>query len=211
MKQPGKIKMLFNNERSKRQDIYRKIFGAPALCAAGFLTVPAMLFNPDPYYKMALFIGFWFLCWLAGKKNNPITTIIVVLFIIAFNLIVPYGEVLYSAGFLKITRGALMSGIQKAATLEGLIMLSRLAIRGDLKIPGFFGELIGESIKTFSLLTESKFRITRKNLMADIDQLLLDLSDKKNENEKSESRTRPAGFVILAAVVITVWLPWFFI
>ena len=139
-------------------------------------------------------------------------TLFIVTTIIVFNLIIPYGKVLFTVGIFKITEGALMTGIQRAATLEGLIMLSRLTVRRDLKLPGSFGELIGESFRLFALITESKPRITVKNLMADIDRLMLDLSENEapRQAETPGTKTRLAGYAVLAAVVILAWLPWVF-
>ena len=153
---------------------------------------------------------FWFLAWLCGKKNSPLITITIILFIIAFNLVPPHGEVLFTIGAFWITDGALSAGIHRAATLAWLIMLSRVTIRQDLRIPGLFGELIGESFRLLSIIASQKQRITRKNLIADIDQMMIDLSSGSGEAPRpgAPSRTKPAGFAILAAVAILAWLPW---
>jgi len=205
----------FDQFRSARRQVYEKLFSARVLCIAGFLIMPALLFNPFVISRAIQFIFFWFLAWLSGKKNKPLFTFLVMLGIVIFNLIVPYGRVLFSAGVFKITSGALLTGINRAVTLEGLIMLSRFTIRQDLKIPGLFGELIGESFRIFAVIMNQKQHITRKNLIADIDRLMLDLSgDTSQPTMSSVSRqacssdTKPAGFVILAAVVILSWLPW---
>jgi hypothetical protein len=70
-----------------------------------------------------------------------------------------------------------MAGIHRAVTLEGLIMLSRISIRQDLRIPGGFGELVGESFRLFAVITDSRRSITRKNLIGDIDALMLQLGE----------------------------------
>ncbi|MCL2479303.1 MAG: heptaprenyl diphosphate synthase, partial [Treponema sp.] len=179
--------------RLKRRGIYNELFGPGSLCIAGLLIMPAMLFIPSEIFRTVQFLGFWFLCWLAGKKNNPLLTLSVAAVIIIFNLIIPYGRVLLTIGFFSITEGALMTGIQRAATLEGLIMLSRLTIRADLRIPGSFGEMTGESFRLFTILTESKPHITLKNMMNDIDALMLDLEKKEVPVSNEKKRTRPAG------------------
>jgi heptaprenyl diphosphate synthase len=201
----------FDQFRSKRRQVYEELFSARALFIAGFLVMPALLFNPVVMSRVFQFIFFWFLAWFSGKKNNPIFTLLVMLGIVIFNLIIPYGQVLYSIGVFKITSGALETGINRAVTLEGLIMLSRFTIRQDLKIPGLFGELIGESFRVFALIMNQKQRITRKNLIADIDRLMLDLSAETYafpHPTAAASHTKPAGFVILAVLVIMSWLPW---
>ena len=203
----------FDKYRVLRRQIYEELFSARALCIAGFLIMPALLFNPVTPIRVLQFLFFWFVAWLSGKKNNPLFTFLVILGIVIFNLIIPYGQVLFSIGVFKITSGALMIGIHRAVTLEGLIMLSRFTIRRDLKIPGLFGELIGESFRIFAVIMDQKQRITRKNFIADIDRLMLELSgDDAAPASGTESGakpgTKPAGFVILAVVVVLSWLPW---
>jgi heptaprenyl diphosphate synthase len=184
--------------------------------------MPALLFNPDTGFRILQFFGFWFLSWLSGKKNNPFVTLAVILGVVAFNLLAPYGQVLVSAGMFKITRGALMAGIHRAVTLEGLVMLSRISIRQDLRIPGVFGELIGESFRLFAVITDSRRRITGKSLMKDIDDLMTELSGdgpaalgeeappRGPAEPAPKSRTTAAGYIILAAVIILSWLPLIF-
>ena len=206
----------FEQCRIRRREVYQELFTARALCIAGFIIMPALLFNPDTQFRIFQFLFFWLLAWLSGKKNNPFFTILVIIGIIAFNLVIPYGRVLFSLGVFRITSGALMTGIHRAVTLSGLVMLSRFTIRQDLKIPGFFGELIGESFRIFNLIMERKYRITFgswKNVIAGIDRLMLDLSSANGEKNPSavpvpEIRTKPAGFIILAVIAVLSWLPW---
>jgi len=206
---------VFEQFRIKRQKICEGLFSAQALCIAGLIIMPALLFNPSIFYRILQFLFFGFLAWLSGKKNNPIFTILVFFGIAGFNLIIPYGEVLYSIGAFKITSGALAAGIQRAITLLGLLMLSRFSIREDLKIPGFFGGLIGESFRIFGIILNRKHRISGKNLIAGIDQLMIELSGggmeapvKENASEDAAAgRTKPTGFIILAFAALISWLP----
>ena len=113
-------------------------------------------------------------------------------------------------------RGALFLGIQRAVTLAGLIMLSRIAIRQDLKFPGLFGELLGESLRVFSTIMNQRQRITRKNLIGDIDQMLIDLSGGPSvefasvpqQGRAPAARTKPAGFALIAVVALLCWGTW---
>jgi heptaprenyl diphosphate synthase len=125
---------------------------------AGLCMMPALLFNPSTEGRILQFLWFWALSALAGKRNNPAVTILVMLGITAFNLLVPYGRVLFSLGGFNVTSGALLAGLRRGATLEGLFMLSRLTIRRDLRLPGGFGTLLGESFRIFSLMTEREGR-----------------------------------------------------
>jgi heptaprenyl diphosphate synthase len=215
---------LLEQFRAGRRRVYERLFSARVLCIAGFLVMPALLFNPSTFFRLLQFLFFWFLSWLSGKKNNPLMTIIIILGIVFFNLLVPYGQVLFSAGVFKITAGALMAGIHRAVTLEGLIMLSRVSIRQDLRIPGSFGEFIGESFRLFAIIMDSRQRITRKNLIGDIDALMLELGEDPSAHsgtaetpsingtpaETPKQRTTAGGFIMLALMVILSWLPLIF-
>jgi heptaprenyl diphosphate synthase len=200
----------FDQSRKKRNEVYENLFSAKALCFAGLLIMPAFLFSPSASFGILLFLFYWFLAWLAGKKNNPLFTILIFFGIMLFNLIIPYGKVLFSIGAFKITEGAFWGGIRRAVTLEGLVMLSRIAIRPDLKIPGMFGELIGETFRIFSAIMNQKHRITRKNIIGDIDKLMLELSEDTGGMSYAVTpvlRTRPLGLVILIIVTTLSWLP----
>ncbi|MFP3042330.1 Gx transporter family protein [Treponema primitia] len=206
------ISSLRSRLRERRHGIYERLFGSGELCLAGLLMMPAMVFNSDPYFRVMQFLFFWFLAWLSGKKNNPLITILIILGIVAFNLTVPYGQVLFSLGPVRITVGALLAGLQRAVTLEGLIMLSRAAIRRDLSLPGPFGELMGESFRILALVQERKHTITKKNLAMDIDNLMIELCETETPGETTAGQrgSTAAGRIILAAAVILAWLPWVF-
>jgi len=191
-----------------RREVYESVFGARALFIAGLAVMPALLFNPGTEYRVLQFLFFWFLVWLSGKKSNPVLTIMAIVFITAFNLIVPYGRVLFSVGAFKVTSGALTAGIHRAVTLEGLVMLSKVSVRQDLKIPGAFGGLLGESLRIFSAMMSRKYRLTGRNFFAGVDNLLMELSGEEMPVDAvRETRTKPAGYAVLAAAVVLSWLP----
>jgi len=192
--------------REKRHEVYDNLFSANILCVMGLLSMPALLFNPNTVSRVFQFLFFWFLAWLSGRKNNPIITIAVIISITFFNLLVPYGRVLFTIGAFKITETALLTGIRRAVTLEGLIMLSKVSIRHDLKIPGAFGELLGESLRISSELMNRKYRISPKTIIADLDNLMIELSnDTEVITHNVNVKTKPSAFIIVAAVVVVSW------
>jgi heptaprenyl diphosphate synthase len=213
----GQVKALVLNKavgrrhggRMSRREVYESIFSAKALFFTGLLIMPALLFNPSTEYRVIQFLFFWFLAWLSGKKTNFIFTILITVLIILFNLIIPYGRVLFSVGAFRITSGALEAGIHRAVTLQALIMLSKVTIRQDLKIPGTFGQLLGESLQMFSALMSRKLRLTEKNIIVEIDNLMLELSKEElPESSVQEIQTKPTGCIVLIAVIIISWFPW---
>ena len=197
----------------KRLEFYQNAFSAKALFITGLLIIPALLFNPGTEYRVMQFLFFWLLAFLCGKKTNFIFTVLITFFIIAFNLIIPYGRVLFSIGAFKITSGALEAGIHRAVTLQALVMLSKVTIRQDLQLPGAFGKLLSESLQMFSVIMSRKYKVTGKNLIADIDNIMLELSAEQIEtkNEQGHIKTQPVGYIILILTTLISWLPWVFI
>jgi heptaprenyl diphosphate synthase len=187
--------------RQKRSEVYQHLFSSKVLFIAGLLMMPAFLLNPSTGTRIIQFLLFWFFAWLAGKKNNLIITIIILLSIIVFNLFVPYGEELMRLGNFRITEGALWGGIHRAVTLEGLIMLSRVCIRPDLKLPGTFGALISESFRMLEHINEKKGMINRKNIIEGIDQMMIELSQDNDilhpETLTSAKKQSLIGIIIL--------------
>jgi heptaprenyl diphosphate synthase len=205
--------------RAGRRRRYEALFTSGSLFITGLVIMPALLFNPNTLLRIAQFLLFWFFAWLCGKKNNPLITLLIIIFITAFNLLVPYGKVLYSIGAFKITLGALVSGLHKAVTLEGLIMLSRTVIRRDLALPGSLGALIGDSFRIFEEITERKGVIDRKNIAGSLDKLLFELSEERpaqnavepeNAGEPKRKPILPGlpGLLILCAAALLSWSPW---
>jgi heptaprenyl diphosphate synthase len=203
--------------RRKRASVYQGLFESRLLCVAGFIMMAAFLFNPSTIARIIQFLLFCLFTWLAGKKNNPIITLMIMMVIVLFNLIVPYGEELFRIGSFRITEGALWGGIHRAVTLEGLIMLSRFSIRRDLKLPGTFGALISESFQMLEKINERKGMITRKNIIGGIDQLMMELSayeetllpegaaPKRSVQGSSVQKQSLLGIIILLLVCIMIW------
>jgi heptaprenyl diphosphate synthase len=93
-------------------------------------------------------------------------------------------------------------------------MLSRFSIRRDLRLPGSFGELIGESFRILALIQERRNTVSAKNFVTDVDALMLELSDTEDTAPASAATLRrnssPSGRVFLAAAALLSWLPWVF-
>jgi len=192
-----------------RESFYAKNFSSMDLAIAGLCMIPAFLFNQDTYMRLVQFLFFFFIALLSGKKINLLITLSIMLAIIFFNLLIPYGELLHSIGSLKITSGALLSGLRRAVTLEGLFMLSRFCIRSDLAFPGAFGKLAGESLRVFSRLAEAKNLFTRKNWIESLDRLLSGYTQDDSGEIKTISKKNHSlsSRIILTLVVILAWVP----
>jgi heptaprenyl diphosphate synthase len=206
-----RFSVLEPRDRNARENFCIKNFGSLDLAVAGLCMIPALLINPDTNMRIVQFLFFFFIAWLSGKKINPLITLVIMLAIVFFNILVPYGELLFSIGSVKITSGALMAGLQRAVTLEGLFMLSRCCVRSDLAFPGAFGKIAGEALRTFSSLAEVGKLFNRKDWVDTLDALLAGYAQAApgKIGEESGKRHSLSGRIILAVVVMFAWLPFF--
>jgi heptaprenyl diphosphate synthase len=140
----------------------------------GILFSLALLFSPSPFIRLALFIFFWIVAAAEKRAGNPLVTALVFLGLVLFNISVPYGKVLFSIWSFPVTEGALLGALKKAATVEGLLMISKVAIRKDFSFPGRTGWILGESFRILHILREKKIKIRPESFIKDIDAILLE-------------------------------------
>jgi heptaprenyl diphosphate synthase len=141
------------------------------LFCAGLLMAVIFVLSPLPA-RGVQFLFFCALVGLMGKKINPLITLVIMAGIVFFNLLAPYGKVLVVLGPMRITQGSLVAGLEKALTLEGLLMLSRACITGDLRLPGAVGSLLGESLRILELMRGKKGLIRRRRIVAGLDRMI---------------------------------------
>ena len=182
----------------------RHLRSADVFCA-GLLVTGAFLLNPSTELRFVQFLLFWFYAWVLGKKNNALITLVVMLGITSFNLITPYGKVLAEWGRFRLTHGALMGGLHKAITLEGLLMLSRASIHPGLRLPGAFGALLADCFRVLEQISSRKALIKNGHIMEGIDALLLELSEDEAESQPAPidpPRTVKVALLLLAATTL---------
>jgi heptaprenyl diphosphate synthase len=122
------------------------LFCAGLAAAVGFLvTTPIAV-------KAGLVFLFWLFTVFAGKKTRLLTAAAVMTGIIVCNLFPPFGRILVTAGPFSIAAGSLESGVRKALNLEGLVMLSKLVVPAQLRLPGTFGRLMTETFRILERL-----------------------------------------------------------
>ena len=181
---------------------------------AGALLIPAFLFQtflPVRLLQVLLFIA---LALLSGRRLRPATLLGLSAGIVLMNLLVPFGRVLFNAGPLPVTSGALHSGLLKATTVAGLLYLSLFSIRSDLPLPGLLGGLLGRVIWYFERILETPKRLDRRDLIGSLDRLLGEISrdDPPGPGPAGypadgggPARTGPAGWLLLLVLVGLNW------
>jgi heptaprenyl diphosphate synthase len=151
-------------------------FPPKALFLAGISMSAFMLLSGHLVVRLVLFCVFLLAALAAGRAGNLLFTFIFFAVIVAFNTLIPYGRVIFEAGIFRLTEGALLQGIEKAATVEGLVMLSRVTISPRLRLPGRVGTLLSEAFRLLPRLLEQKNRIHAKTFIEDVDRALMELA-----------------------------------
>ena len=183
-------------------------FNAEGLFVAGLLMALIFLFNRSIEIRIAQFLFFCLLALVFGKKINLFATALFMISIVFFHLLAPFGKVLVVLGPLRITQGSLYAGIDKALTVSGLVILSRICVKSDLKLPGTIGSLLGESLRMLELMRERKALIKPKQIISGLDQLLLEmetinLDDTVNIKEKKQRINVKSILLLISMVLIT--------
>jgi heptaprenyl diphosphate synthase len=145
--------------------------------AALILTIGYFLIESRLYVRAALFALFWFLAMITGKKTRPLFTLISIVMIVLCNVFPPYGRIVFSFGSFIITEENILRGLQRAVTLEGLVMFSMVAIGSDFPLPGTIGRLLRETFAVLeSLNSKFYFKGKKENLFQKLDRLLCEAS-----------------------------------
>ena len=194
--------------RRKRPDRLGRLMAPYPRLVAGLLILPAFLLQPDPRYKALLALVFAGLSLFSGKKLQPLYFLMMVTSITFFNLLVPWGRVLFRVGPLTITEGALTRGLLKSFTLIGLVFLSLFTVRKELRLPGRLGGLVTRVFYYLDRIFEVRGRLDPRNVTASLDTLLLSVYDpggRAPEPDRETDRHTPGGTLLLVLLVAGSW------
>jgi heptaprenyl diphosphate synthase len=192
----------------QKKTLWDATFSSVGLFCAGLCMALIFLFSPSLTSHVLQFCFFFLLALISGKKTNFLLTIMFMGGIVFFNLLVPYGKVLAVFGPLSITEGSLISGLEKAIILQGLLLLSRACIKSDLRLPGTVGFLLGDSFRILELMRAKKGVIRRGHVIEGIDRLICDAESLTLENNpcagpslNGKTLALLGGMVVLTAVL----------
>lgn len=192
--------------RRKSVDKIGKYVGPVARFAAGMAMLPPFLLIKQVLLKAILTISFAILALLSGKRLRWGYFLILLVSVCCFQLLFPWGKVIFELGPIVVTIGALESGLIRGLTLAGMVFLSVAAVRPELKFPGALGGLLGRTFYYFDSLFEGRRRLTRKNFFASLDKLLkerFDLDKKHAIIAKREGDRMRGWFMALPAALIS--------
>lgn len=180
--------------RAGRKQRFETLFSPWAAALAGAIVALVFLFEQRLSVKIGFFLFFIAAAWLAGKRFSLVTTFIVSLGIVITNLLVPSGRVLARLGPLTITQFALIEGIMKALTFEGLMLLSKATIMQGLKLPGKLGGIVGSAFLYYDRIIEYKGKVRASTLSADADAMMITVWEEESLAAEGKAHAEnPAG------------------
>jgi heptaprenyl diphosphate synthase len=163
---------LKNRIQTVRRQHYEALVEPWMAAVVGVGVAIVFLLQQGLFVKTLFLFLFILWTWLAGKRFSLISTLIVMLGIVATNLLIPSGRVLLRFGPIVITEMALSEGLSKALTFEGLMYLSKAAIMPGLQFPGKFGAIIAKAFQYYDQVIEYRGKVHAKTVVRDIDVLL---------------------------------------
>lgn len=149
----------------------------------------------------------------AGRRLRWLRTGVFFAAVVCFNLAAPGGRVLIEVVGFPITSGALRAGLGKALALSNLLLLSRVAIRRDLELPGTAGALISLTLAYVRYFLDADLKLLARDPAGRLDRLLLAAQCEvalagEHTGERPERggrRQPPAGVVVLGGVLAANW------
>jgi len=154
---------------------------------------------------------FLLLALLSGKRIRPLPGIILLLSVTAASLLVPFGDVLVTVLGFPVTLGALESGLARGTLLLGLFYLSKFSVARELSLPGRLGTGLARVFYYFERFTESRERISIKDLPGSLDAVLMSVSNHPLDEGKvrPEGECSPTLLIIPLAASLGCWIALF--
>lgn len=150
----------------------------------------------DAAILFAVFVIALFTQKLAGRKIRIVPHITLMIFMVFFSLLTREGRVLFEIGKMKITEGALLSGIAKGLRLSTTIALSQ-AYSSYLR-PG--RNILGDTLRYFTMMFSS-FKKGEGNIE---ERILRALSLKDYKDSAINEKKAPHVLFISSSIAIVI-------
>ncbi len=171
--------------------------------------------NSNLLYKCILFALFYLGLHLNKRRASLLRILLATAGICFFSLLIPFGEILFSIGPLPITLGALTLGLDRALTIEGLLLLSRAVLPPNLPDllsgKGRFSSLLAESLEVYERLTiaHSREKFNPRKPVESIDALLLRPSGRAfRQSRRASFPKKPLVFAFFG-LILSLFLKFF--
>lgn len=171
----------------------------------GLSTLVIFIFITNPLLKLLCATLFLLVSRVSKLQVKLLPNILLFGSILFINILYPYGEVLYTIGVFTLTKDALLTGVDRAALLIGLIYLSRNITLVKFSLPGPIGSMVKDVFYYFNRFTSGK-RVGFKTFTRDLDDKLINIdSDEGIRSETvnvTSSKSIPIMFIITLIIFI---------
>lgn len=133
-----------------------------------------LFFSKSIFVVSAIFLVSVTACLKKNKKVKLLPSVAIILSVTFFSILVPHGKILAEIWKLKITDGAILSGLERSLKLCSCVFLSKLIANKNMKLPskaGLFMSLVFEYFEKLSEKDGDK-KITFSNIISVLDQKL---------------------------------------
>lgn len=190
-----------------RRDLLAPIAAPGPRFLWGLALMPLAAFNDSWAVALGELCLAAVLAALSGKRLRPVANSVLLASIVAFSLLSPHGLVLARWGAFRVTRGALLDGIERGATILCLIYLSGASVSWGLRLPGRFGSLLAEVFAAFNRLMETRAAFDRRDWIASLDSALFrlldpDASPGPEAADRAYARAAPSGAKAAAGIAL---------
>jgi hypothetical protein len=135
---------------------------------------PAFLFQSNPAILGAEIALFFFLNLFRRGKSAVLSPALILAGVAFFNLLTPYGKILFRIGSFVVTKGALLQGLRRGEILVGMVCMSQAALSSNLALPGGAGKFLADIFGDFNRITAKKISVVPGHILAAIDDRLFE-------------------------------------
>ena len=141
-----------------------------------------------------------------GRSIRIARTVLFFAAVVAFNLVTPGGRVLAAPAGFPVTAGALEAGLTKAFGLTGLLLLSKIGIRRDLRLPGRAGRLLDLTLAYVRAFLAADVKLLARDPIGRLDNLLRAVQREVDAApDTTPTPATPLGVAVLAALLAASW------
>lgn len=145
------------------------------LVLAFSLSMFILLFVSKSIYAVSgIFLLAVIACFIKNKRVNLLPSLALILSVTFFSILVPHGKILAEIWKLKITDGAIFSGLERSIKLCSCVFLSKLIADKNMKLPSRAGLFMSLVFEYFEKLSENigNKKITFSNFVSLLDEKL---------------------------------------
>ena len=133
-----------------------------------------LFFSKSIYAVSGIFLLAVIACFIKNKRVNLLPSLALILSVTFFSILVPHGKILAEIWKLKITDGAIFSGLERSIKLCSCVFLSKIIADKNMKLPSRAGLFMSLVFEYFEKLSENigNKKITFSNFVSLLDEKL---------------------------------------